>query len=328
MNFDFSNIPALILAGALVLLLVGLLVYAARASRPGADLPSGPPTGVVAMERKVAATTFLIAAMALLFLGYGLREPTRQVEAQDSLLDISIGRGITQYATLCYSCHGQSGQGAQVPDAQPVRVAPALNRPDMRPTDADERKKRFDFIFKTIQRGRPGTPMPAWGQSDGGALFDEQMNELTLMILNGDREITFGDQPRATVWKQVETLVTQEIEAGTAKMPLQPQVENQPFYADLTDPQKQGVRVILQKSCGGCHAIPNIPGAAGNVGPSLAGVGSRDRIAGGAIPNTSVDDLAKWIQNPQALKPGTAMPNLGLTAEEARNAAEYLSTLK
>ena len=44
------------------------------------------------------------------------------------------------------------------------------------------------------------------------------------------------------------------------------------------------------------------------------------------MPNNSHDDLAKWILDPPALKPGTAMPKLGLSADEAAAAAAYLYT--
>lgn len=327
MSADFSNLPALILAAALTALLVVVLVYAARASQPGPEGPSGPPTGTAAMERKVAASSAMILGLAVLALGYGLREPTRQAEAQERLLDVSVARGVTLYTALCYSCHGEQGQGAKVPDSDPVRVAPPLNRPDFRPTDPDERKKKYDFIAKTIQRGRPNTPMPPWGQTDGGTLFDEQINELALMILNGDRPIPYEGRPGATPWVHAEHVVLEHVADGIAKKPEQPEVESMPFYADLNDVQKQGVRVVLQRGCGGCHVIPNIPGAAGTAAPSLAGVGGRTTIAG-TVPNTSVEELARWIQNPQAVKPGTGMPNLGLSADEARAAAEYLFTLK
>lgn len=87
-------------------------------------------------------------------------------------------------------------------------------------------------------------------------------------------------------------------------------------------------RIIGQKGCGGCHVIPGIPSAKGAVGPSLAGVGSRQTIAGGAVPNTSLEDLTAWLLDPPALKPGTAMPNLGLTQEEATTVAGFLRTLR
>ena len=278
------------------------------------------------MERKVAATVAMMAGMALLFLGYGLREGDREVEAQEAQLDTSIGRGIENFSSLCFPCHGEKGQGAVVPDSNPIRLAPPLNRPDLRPTDPDERKKEYDFIFKTIQRGRPGTPMPAWGQTDGGTLLDEHINELALMVLNGDREMMF-EGTRATPWEHVEELVKEHVAQGTGQLPQQPQVEQLPFYQQLNPQEQQGVRVILQRGCGGCHTIPNVPGASGNIGPDLAGVADRKMIAGGAVPNNSPQDLAAWILDPPSLKPGTAMPKLGLSQDEGNAAAAYLYTL-
>lgn len=321
------SLPVLLLAVGLGVLLIALLVYAARVSQPAADGPPGPPTGAAAMERKVATIALTSAAMGALFLGYALREPSRQAEASERLLDTSIGRGIAQYTTLCYSCHGEQGQGAVVPGSNPERVTPPLNRPDLRPTDPDGRKKAYDFVYKTIQRGRPNTPMPAWGTTDGGSLFAEQINDLTLMVLNGDRVVPYEGR-RATVWEHVQRIITDEVEQGIVKLPQQPQVENQPFYQALNPAQQAGVRTVLTRGCGGCHVIPNIPGAAGTVGPSLEGVADRKLIAGDRVPNNSVEDLAAWVQDPPGLKPGTPMPNLGLSAEEARNVAEFLYTLK
>jgi cytochrome c len=325
-----TNLPALATALFLLIVLGAVLWYAARVAQPLPEAPAGPPTGALAMERKIIAIIAMTAAMALLFLGYGFREPARQVVAQEAQLDISIGRGITNFTTLCFSCHGEMGQGAVVPDVTPMRLAPPLNRPDLRPTDTDERTKRYDFIFKTIQRGRPGTPMPSWGQTDGGTLLDEHINELTLMILNGDREVMY-EGTLATPWEHAAEVVHEHVEEGLATMPQQPAVEQLPFYQALSPQEQQGVKVILQRGCGSCHVIPNIPGASGTIGPSLGGdppLGQRTQIAGGAVPNNSVDDLAKWILNPQALKPGTAMPNLGLSPDEAAAAAAYLYTIQ
>ena len=89
-----------------------------------------------------------------------------------------------------------------------------------------------------------------------------------------------------------------------------------------------GKALIAQKGCGACHTAPGVTGATGTVGPNLAGVGSRTTIAGGAVPNNGPDDLKKWIMNPPALKPGTAMPNLGLSDDDATKIVAYLETLK
>ncbi len=326
MNVEITP-GVLTLAGGLVLLLVLTLWYGARAAQPAPAEAAGPPSGAAAMERKILSIGVMIAGSVLLLMAYGLREPARQVEAQDQLLDIGIGRGVNNFSSLCFSCHGEKGQGAVVPGWEPLRLAPPLDRADLRPTDPDERKKMYDFIFKTISRGRAGTPMPAWNQTDGGALFDEQINDLTLMILNGDRVMEF-EGTKGTPWQHVEEVVTRHVAEGLAKMPEQPKVEDLAFYQQLNEQQKQGVRTILQRGCGSCHVIPNIPGAAGTIGPSLAGVASKKQIAGAAVPNNSEADLAKWIFDPPALKPGTAMPKLGLTQDEANAVAAYLYTLK
>jgi cytochrome c2 len=93
-------------------------------------------------------------------------------------------------------------------------------------------------------------------------------------------------------------------------------------------PEFEGMQLIAQKPCVGCHIIPGIPGATGTVGPNLAGVASRPKIAGGAVNNSGPDDLKKWILNPPALKPGTLMPNVGLTDDEATKIVAYLELLK
>jgi mono/diheme cytochrome c family protein len=328
-----TNLPALIAAVFLLLVLGAVLWYAARVAQPLPEAPAGPPTGALAMERKIIAIVAMIAAMALLFLGYGFREPARQVVAGEQQMDISIGRGITTFTTLCFPCHGEKGQGAVVPDYTPLRLAPPLNRPDLRPTEPDARTKEYEFIFKTIQRGRPGTPMPTWGQIDGGSLLDEQINELTLMILNGERPMPFEGKV-APPWEHTADVVNEHVAQGLATLPKQPDVEQLPFYQALNPQEQQGVKVILQRGCGSCHTIPNIPGASGNIGPNLGPNGDipalsqRKTIAGGAVPNNSVDDLAKWIVDPPSLKPGTAMPKLGLSPDEAAAAAAYLYSIQ
>jgi cytochrome c2 len=84
----------------------------------------------------------------------------------------------------------------------------------------------------------------------------------------------------------------------------------------------RGADAVQRFGCGACHAIPGIPGARGQVGPPLAGVGGRAYIAG-VLTNTP-DHMVQWIVNPPAVDSLTAMPNLGVTAGEARDIAAYL----
>jgi cytochrome c1 len=96
-----------------------------------------------------------------------------------------------------------------------------------------------------------------------------------------------------------------------------------------SDPQAAaGQALIAEKGCGGCHTVPGVPGANGVIGPNLAGVASRKTIADGAVPNNGPDDLKRWIMDPPAVKPGTPMPRIGLTDEQATRIVAYLETLK
>ena len=78
--------------------------------------------------------------------------------------------------------------------------------------------------------------------------------------------------------------------------------------------------------CGSCHVIPGIPGARGRVGPPLTHFGDRSYVAG-ALPNEPAS-LVRWIRDPQDVEPGTAMPDLGVTEQDARDIAAYLYTIK
>lgn len=83
-----------------------------------------------------------------------------------------------------------------------------------------------------------------------------------------------------------------------------------------------GYQVIVNAGCGACHQIPGIPFARGLVGPSLEDFGKRAMI-GGVLAN-SAENLVRWLQDPPAVDSQTAMPNLGLSAEQARDVAAYL----
>jgi cytochrome c len=78
--------------------------------------------------------------------------------------------------------------------------------------------------------------------------------------------------------------------------------------------------------CGACHVIPGIRGARGMVGPPLTQFALRAYIAG-QLPNQP-DNLLLWLQDPQGIEPGTAMPNLGVGPAVARDIAAYLYTLR
>ncbi|MEU4366434.1 c-type cytochrome [Micromonospora chersina] len=87
----------------------------------------------------------------------------------------------------------------------------------------------------------------------------------------------------------------------------------------------RGAKLIAQYGCGSCHTVPGVDRAGGLVGPPLTRFGARSYIAG-ELPNNA-DNLRRWITDPQAVEPGTAMPKLGVSAIDAQDIAAYLYTL-
>jgi len=86
----------------------------------------------------------------------------------------------------------------------------------------------------------------------------------------------------------------------------------------------RGKLAFARYGCGGCHTLGGIAQAHGSVGPPLDGVAAR-AIIGGKLENKP-DNLEMWIENPQKVTPGTAMPNLGVTPNDARDLAAFLYT--
>ena len=87
----------------------------------------------------------------------------------------------------------------------------------------------------------------------------------------------------------------------------------------------RGKQWIQQLGCSGCHLIPGVRVARGNVGPPLTQFGDRSFIAG-MLRNTP-ENLVKWIREPQTVVPGNAMPDVGASEAQARDIAAYLYTL-
>lgn len=100
----------------------------------------------------------------------------------------------------------------------------------------------------------------------------------------------------------------------------------EPAWAVPGGSAQRGAQRITQFGCAACHTIPGIKGAKGNVGPPLTRFGDRTYVAG-MLRNTP-PNLVRWIREPQAVVPGNAMPNMGISEADARDIAAYLYTLR
>jgi len=84
-----------------------------------------------------------------------------------------------------------------------------------------------------------------------------------------------------------------------------------------------GEKLFMTKGCVGCHSLVAYQAPQGMVGPNLANVGARTYIAAGTLKNND-ENLAHWIMNPQGIKQGVLMPNLGVKPEEAKALVAFL----
>jgi len=116
------------------------------------------------------ATGLLLAALGMVIL----REPALQARATEAQLQAAIAGGTDVYVTHCIVCHGASGEG--------LGVYPALNVAAS--MDAD-------MLTKTIERGRYGTQMAAYGIDEGGMLSATQVDSLVALIQHGDWQTVY-----------------------------------------------------------------------------------------------------------------------------------------
>ncbi|MBV8432160.1 MAG: cytochrome c oxidase subunit II [Solirubrobacterales bacterium] len=92
-----------------------------------------------------------------------------------------------------------------------------------------------------------------------------------------------------------------------------------------TPTARAGEQVFMANQCASCHMIRGTS-AQGLIGPDLTHLASRRTLAGAEIRNTPTE-LRAWIADPQGIKPGSRMPDLGLSATEYDEIAAYLETL-
>lgn len=93
-----------------------------------------------------------------------------------------------------------------------------------------------------------------------------------------------------------------------------------------TTTARTGAQLYARLGCPVCHAVSRFT-SAGKIGPDLTHFGSRRLIAGGVLTNTPAH-LTRWLNNPDAVKPGTRMPNYPLTSGEVADLTRYLEGLK
>jgi mono/diheme cytochrome c family protein len=210
----------------------------------------------------------------------------RQVEAPPLDDPRMAGRGLGLYREHCLRCHGAPG------------VAPEPFALGMNPVPANlahtSRERSPAELYWTMKFGLKMTGMPAWEFR----LREDDLWDLVAFL----KVLPLLSPARYHAMKPLPAPASERL------LPA----------ADA----ERGKRALEQYACATCHEIPGVTGATVPVGPSLRKLAWRSYIAG-VLPNTS-DNLVRWIRAPQEVKPGTAMPELGVTARDARDMAAFL----
>ncbi|MFJ1299132.1 c-type cytochrome [Pseudomonadota bacterium AL_CKDN230030165-1A_HGKHYDSX7] len=203
-----------------------------------------------------------------------------------------VQRGLALYQQHCVQCHGAPGVAPQ-PFALGLNPAPAALAKTPRTWPAPE-------MFWVIRHGIKMTGMPAWQYR----LSDEQIWDV-VAFMRTLPELSPADYRR--------------LSRDAAPVAVTDRPARRP--PDL----RAGRDAMHQYLCATCHAIPGVVGAQHEVGPSLAGMAKRPLIAG-SLPNTP-ETMAAWLRDPGRHAPGTAMPDLDVSEQDARDMAAFLATL-
>ena len=209
----------------------------------------------------------------------------------------AIARGGAAFRQVCEQCHGGPG------------VAMAAIGMSMQPVpgplaDAARRWKPREMYWITAN-GIKMSGMPAWRVHLG----EQEIWDIVAFL---------GVLPGLTPAQYAA------IAAGAAS----PAASRDTMPAPARHPaprapdRLRGKFVLTQYACQSCHRIPGVTGPLTFVGPPLDGLAQRSYIAG-KLP-AGEDNLVRWIRAPQQVKPGTAMPQLGVPEQDARDMAAYL----
>ncbi len=181
----------------------------------------------------------------------------------------------------------------------------------------------------------PGHENQLWFKMDSVGVFPGQCAEfcgmshalMKMEMVSESAEdfeawVALQQQPALGTGDTAPPAEPQEVGAGDEM----PEPHEDPLDAGLRAVLDAGNQAFLGSGCIACHRIEGTV-AAGVLGPDLTHVGSRRKIAAGILDNTP-ENMASWLRDPSALKPGSLMPTLNLDEDTIRTLVAYLESLK
>lgn len=216
-------------------------------------------------------------------------------------------QGLIYYRGKCVQCHGAPGVARQDVGKGMTPVPPNLAHTASNRTPAE--------IFWSIKHGIKMTGMPSWQF----IFTDEEIWEIVAFMRQMSKLSPVEYQAIAARVDSKEAAQTEETEASSGRPVAAPEALALP-NAD------RGRLAMYGYACIACHRIPGLVGPQADVGPPLAGIGARRYIAG--VLTNNEDNMVHWLRHPTQVDPLTAMPDLEVTEQDARDMAAYLEALK
>lgn len=126
-------------------------------------------------------------------------------------------------------------------------------------------------------------------------------------------------------YMQMTTVV--DSQAGFAAWVRRQQQKQPATPVGVSAQAQRGAKLVAQGTCAGCHTIAGTA-AQGNIGPNLTHVGSRINVGVQESMANTTANLAAWITNSSAFKPGSHMPAQHLSKSDLAAVVAYLRSLK
>lgn len=101
--------------------------------------------------------------------------------------------------------------------------------------------------------------------------------------------------------------------------------ESRPGVVSADEAAVRGAHIFQERTCARFHAVGGVTDA--RVAPDLTHLASRATLAAGAAENTPAE-LARWLEDPDTIKPSSHMPNLHLTDAQVNDLVAYFETLR
>lgn len=152
----------------------------------------------------------------------------------------------------------------------------------------------------------PGEPTSLWFTADSAGRYDGQCAEFCG---------TAHSLMRLDVVAQPEEEFDRWVER-----------QGRPAAEPETELARRGQEAFVSNACISCHTIEGTV-AQGRIGPELTHFASREELAAGVLPNDSAG-LARWLENPQEVKPGNFMKINDLDDETIAELVAYLQSLR